>query len=58
MNTYVNKRTGASFSTPCECAGEDWKLIGATEEPTEKPTEEPAEKPGKSAKEATKHDST
>ena len=54
MNTYVNKRTGASFSTPCECAGEGWELIGTAVQLPEKP----AEKPRKRAKEAAKHDST
>jgi len=58
MNTYVNKRTGASFTTPCECAGEGWELIGTAEQLPEKPAEKLAEKPRKRAKEAAKHDST
>lgn len=31
MNTYVNKRTGATFETECSCAGESWELVKSSQ---------------------------
>lgn len=25
--TYRNKKTGATFSSPCECQGENWERV-------------------------------
>lgn len=37
MNTYVNKRTGATFETDCDCAGESWELVESSPAPAAKP---------------------
>lgn len=42
MNTYINKITGITFESECECKGDDIALIsekgtGETDEPVKKP---------------------
>ena len=29
MYTYRNRKTGAAFSSPCPCAGDDWEEVSA-----------------------------
>lgn len=44
MKTYINKITGISFESGCECKGEDIELINEKEADEKS---EPVKKPGK-----------